>query len=522
MSSSVAATSHTQQPHAVQERAVLFRWTLPLLGVFSLLASCVISSSRRQLSGDEVFTHLEIGDPSLLHLFRAVPHLGGGGMPLFYLTAWNWEHLCGASDLSLRFYSSVAVCAAFLLLLTILRRRCGDRAAFLGVAFGLFSSLMVVEQNAEARAYGLYLLLFVVAIRQWLRIAETQRPAARDLALLFLTQAGLVLGHVLGLIYAGLLLLALIAVDAGQRRFRPRVYLCCMAGWLALVPWVPAILASMAVGRPHGWIPMPGFGSFIAGLSCWLFTGLYWPALRNLPLGLGAAWLCGFTCVAGLVAAAVAALRIGPSSRRPMLLLGLTLVLAPIFFFLLSKVAQPVFLPRYMIPSAAGVAILCACWAQESTIGKGSGGGNLGMVLVALPMVTAALLRPDLLNVARVDQIAAGRPVVCDYNRDFNVLWRYTTHPTRVQYVLDWPAALRGPRASVTDFHLMQNYRRAGYLAGNVRDVSEVLHRPSFLLLDNSETNWFHLEIENDPRFSWKTLDQLDDQRRIVEVDRNP
>ncbi len=40
---------------------------------------------------------------------------------------------------------------------------------------------------------------------------------------------------------------------------RWKLYLFYAAGWLALLVWLPAIRASMAAGKPHGWIAMPTF-----------------------------------------------------------------------------------------------------------------------------------------------------------------------------------------------------------------------------------------------------------------------
>ena len=244
-----------------------FCWIFPFLGVASLLGSCILWSLRKPMWGDEVFTVTELRDPSLMHLLHAVPRLGGGGMPLFYLTAWPWAHIFGFSDVSLRLYSSAGVCGAFLVLFAALRRRFDAPGAFLGVAFGLCASLIVLDQNSEARGYGLYLLLCALVIEQALRIAETVCPSASALTLLALTQAGLVLGHILGLVYAGFILLALVAADLYRRRLRARVYLACTAGWLALVPWIPAIRASAAVGQPHGWIAMPTLPDLGASLS---------------------------------------------------------------------------------------------------------------------------------------------------------------------------------------------------------------------------------------------------------------
>jgi len=480
------APQHSAAQHSTAHDGPLFRWIFPLLGVASLLASCILWSLRKQMWGDEVVTVTELRDPSLAHLLHAVPRLGGGGMPLFYLTGWPWAHVFGLSDLSLRLYSSVGVCGAFLILLAILRRYFSAPAAFFGVAFGLFASLIVLDQNSEARGYGLYLLLCAIAIAQALKVAETPRPSAPALALLALSQAGLVLGHILGLVYAGLILLALVASDAWQRRFRAKVYLCCMAGWLALIPWIPAIQASAAVGKPHGWIAMPALSDLAVSLSFCLFTGLYWQ-LSHVPTAvILAGWLCGVACVVGLVLSAFGGLKTAPSSKRPVYLLGFALILAPAAFFIISHIAAPIFLPRYLIPSALGIAMLAAAWAEHGQAGKG------------LAVTT-----------------------LCDSLKDFLVMTRYSSRPDLPEYPMNEAAANTVPGAD-TDFRLMKNYRREGYFAASLPDDSRILSRKSFLLLDNGDAPWFRVAIESNPRFTWKILAQIDDTRRLIEVEQNP
>ncbi|HTX41622.1 MAG TPA: glycosyltransferase family 39 protein [Acidobacteriaceae bacterium] len=518
----VAAAETRDAALARPQRAAFRRWILPSLAVVSVLAACIIRSLATLEVGDEIYTHVELSDPSLVHLFRTVPHLGGAGMPLFYLTFWSWSRLFGLSDLSLRLCASIAICGAFLLLFAMLRRRFGDRAAFIGAAFGFFAPITVIDAGVETRTYGLYLLLAVLAVRQWLTVADTPRPRARDLALLALTQAGLVLGHVLGLIYASILLAALIALDAFRHRFRPLVYLSFMAGWLALIPWIPAILTSAAAGKPRGWIPMPGIGSFAMGLSCWNFLQFYWPAFHNHLSLLGLAWIVATALIFALVFGAIRRLRTAPAPDVTIIAAGLALVLAPEVFFVVSRAAQPIFLPRYMIPTAMGVAILCACWAQRSRLAQIGNGRTLGPALVLLPLAAAMVPRPAPVDAAALDRIAAGRPLVCDYSRDFLVVWRYSAHPRSIEYPLDWQAALRGPQNAPTDFHLMENYRREGYFPGSLPTMQELLRRKSFLLLDSTNTNWFQLEIASNPRFSWSVLRQIDPEHRVIEVTQLP
>ena len=207
--------------------------------------------------------------------------------------------------------------------------------------------------------------------------------------------------------------------------------------------------------------------------------------------------------------------------QRPVYLLGFALILGPLAFFVVSRLAAPIFLPRYLIPSALGISILASAWAAPSKAGKGTAVTLLSFALLLLPIATALLARPTGLNVARVDQIAAGRAVVCDSLKDFMVMTRYSAHPNQAEYPLDEAAASTVPGVD-TDVRLLENYRREGYLTENLPDPSLIPSQKSFLVLDNSGAPWFPVVIEHNPRFTWKTLAQIDSSRRLIEVDQKP
>ena len=135
-----------------------------------------------------------------------------------------------------------------------IRRFYGMWATGFGVLTMWGTSGLLLDQNVEARFYGIYMLAVALAVNIYARLITEPVPRPSLLLATFACQAGLVLSHVLGLIYGGLILLALMAFDAGKRRLRLKVYLCYAAGWLALLVWIPAIRASIAVGKPHGWI----------------------------------------------------------------------------------------------------------------------------------------------------------------------------------------------------------------------------------------------------------------------------
>ena len=144
-------------------------------------------------------------------------------MPLFYTTAWLWAKAFGSSALSLRLYSCLAFCGAFVVLWKTVRMAYGIRATAIGLLMVWGTSALILDLNAEARFYGLYTLMAAISILFYVRLAEQENPGPVLLAGAMLSQAGLVLSHTLGIIYGGLILLALVLFDASKRRFRTKV-----------------------------------------------------------------------------------------------------------------------------------------------------------------------------------------------------------------------------------------------------------------------------------------------------------
>ena len=138
--------------------------------VLSLLTSCILWSPHKQAWMDEIFTWKEVSDPSLWHLYYAIQHGADGGQPLFYTTAWLWARAFGIGVLALRLYSSVAMCGALLVTWRTVRRFYGMWATAFGVLFFWGTSGVLLDQNVEARFYGLYMLasrLRLTSIRVW-------------------------------------------------------------------------------------------------------------------------------------------------------------------------------------------------------------------------------------------------------------------------------------------------------------------------------------------------------------------
>jgi hypothetical protein len=507
--------------------------------VLSLVIACVVCSLHKQAWTDEVFTWRELSDPSLWHLYYAVQHGADGGMPLFYTTAWLWAKAFGTAVLTLRIYSCVAMCAALVVTWRTLRRFYGTWATAFGVLTFWGTSGLVLDENAEARFYGLFLLTVALALNNYSRLIVEPAPKLRLLILSLVSQSALVLSHVLGIIYGALILLGLILSDAARGRFRPRIYLFHAAGWLGLLVWLPSIRASMAVGKPHGWIGKPELEYLF---PAYLFAPFeQWFLLLERHSG-GARWkmvhhavefpmliVLAVILLLGIRRLFPAEQRTSPDARSALLMAGYLLLSAPLILFVLSYLITPLFLARYMLPSGIGLAIVLADFADargsDSPASSRLVWASVASFLAILPMLSSLVMPPlssswQFLDVQRLDHtVPANLAVVTDWADDFAKLMRYPHSPhAHYYFLLDWPAALAGPKPAVTSYHLLSFNRDVGYYSGSIEDSNAFLcSNTDFLVLDThligqdaDGPTWFDQRVREAPEFAWRILDSFD------------
>ena len=507
--------------------------------VLSLVIACVVFSLHKQAWTDEVFTWRDLSDPSLWHLYYAVQHGADGGMPLFYTTAWLWARAFGTAVLTLRMYSCVAMCAALVVTWRTLRRFYGTWATAFGILTFWGTSGLVLDENAEARFYGLFLLTVALTLNISTRLMVQPAPKLRLLVLSLVSQSALVLSHVLGILYGGLILLGLILSDAAQRRFRPRIYLFHAAGWLALLVWLPSIRASMAVGKPHGWIGKPELAYLF---PAYLFAPFeQWFLLLERHSG-GARWRMVHHVAefAMLIALAVILLlglrkllaaeqRTSLDPRNALRLAGYLLLSAPLILFVVSYLVTPIFLARYMVPSGIGLAIVLADFADARGSDNPAASRlvwvGVATFLAILPMLSSLVMPPlrsskQFLDVQRLDHtVPENIAVVTDWADDFAKLMLYPRSPhSNYYFLLDWPAALAGPKPDVTSYHLLSSNRDVGYYARSIQDSDAFLcSHTDFLVLDThligqdaDGPTWFDQRVREAPEFTWRKLDSFD------------
>ncbi len=546
-------TFNTKLKETAPQKAAVGEIVLLCCAVSSLLLSCILWSPYKQVWMDEIFTWKEVSDPSLWHLYSAIQHGADGGQSLFYVTVWPWARVFGASALALRLYSSIAVCGALLVTWTTLRRFYGVWATAFGVLVFWGTSGDLLDQNVEGRFYGLYLFAVAVSVHLFVRLAARAGTSRTLLVLVFLSQAALVSTHIFGIIYSGLILLALVLTDAAKGQFRLKLYLAYAAGWLVLLPWMPATRAIMATGKPHGWIAMPTITdlrtvylfadslpwlrffmnrSSQAGFQIVSRTAefvIYFPLVLVLVFGIRRIWKSGWREIAG--------------REGTPLLLAYLLLSAPLVLFALSHAVTPVLAPRYVLPSGIGLAIVLAASAQALGADRVNSPLPARLTwtatvafLMMMPVLTVLAVKPidqslAYLDVGRLEQLVpVDVPVVAGWQEDFAKFMRLAHNPGHFFFLLDWPTALQGPRTFVVDYHLMQTYRANGYYSNNIQENRAFLcSHPDFVVLDApnaftldgginpssdlNKPNWFDNNVRRKPEFEWTIIGSFDGPR---------
>jgi mannosyltransferase len=321
---------------------------------------------RRSLWYDELFT-AHIGTAGPVALVRSV--LTGEGTASYlrevppsynapyYVVVQAWLGLTRlpADEVGLRLLSLCAAVAGVAVLTAAVSRLAGRTA---GVLAGLLAatSPMVVEYSAEARMYGLALLATATAVLGLARWLDDGR-----LGLWAVGATAASLAHWFAVpVVAGLALAALVL-----RRRRALPLLVVSAA--AVLPTL--VLAALVRVNGEG---NSGFG--------WIR-----PTGGELPLFALRAWTGGGGV---LLAAVLAAVVVGlVRGHRTAAVVAACWVGLPLAALTAVELVRPVFVPRYLLPTLLGVAVLAAVGLARLPRWALVGGTGL---LVALQLVAVA------------------------------------------------------------------------------------------------------------------------------------
>jgi hypothetical protein len=462
-------------------------------GVCLTIAISLRLGLGRLLWEDEVLGWSMLRDRSWRHMFYSWLHGADGGGALFYITGRLWFLLFGDSNLSFRSYSATCFSIAFVIVWLLARRFYSLPAVAFGVLVGWFLSPTLVPHMAEGRFYGLFVAATAAAALLVLRSFERPHSTARTYVATFLIFSALVTSHILGICYTGILLVGWFVADALQGRRRIRLYLAGVASAVWLIPSLPAIQASAAVGKPHFWTTQPTLFNFLLGYVGGSLRAAIIGSVLVGPLLLLMLWRGKRELVSA-----------GVRERMPILVVMAALFLIPLLFYAEGFVAAPLFNVRYMQPIALATVVFFAevVTQIDSLFLRGFllrrvilgvvCAATLAMVLqydlVYLPRYAAP--QPDY-AAALTSALPSHVPIVCEDAFTFTELMRdESTSRVRYYYLLDWDNAVNNNehRLEVTQFHLMENWRRVGYYSDHIAYREEFLSRhPYFLVMHTTQ-----------------------------------
>ncbi len=482
----------------------LTRWDLigMLAGFLLVLAITVVNSRGRVFWEDEMLGWLLLRDPSWTHMIRAWNLGADGGGFSFYLLGRAWFRLFGDSALAFRLFSSTCFGLAFAVLWAALRRVYPLAIVAFAAFNTYFCSPPLTLHFLEGRFYGLLVLSTALALWLALRLDAVPEgrpaPTPRWLYLAaFLVHGLLTTSHVLGVVFSAVLLLATLILDRLRRRWRPGLYLVVAASWLLLIPERVSLIAAGRVGKPHFWTKAPGPKDVLGAYTGFSHEVLLVLLALGCLLGL-ALWRSG----AGLRTALREAVR----QRTAAYAVTLCLLLVPVAFLAEGLVGTWLFNDRYLLPLALAVAFVTAelleLLREHATLhaalrnrpalrrAAGAAAGVLFAVFLLLwDFHHVARLTPEPVDFTGTltAHLPHGIPVVVEDAFTFTELMAHEANAgVDYKFLLDWPWAVNpaAPRLEVTQFHLMQNWKLAGYFPQHIEDASVFLsENPRFLVI---------------------------------------
>ena len=476
----------------VPGRLSVWDWLGMVAGFVLTLTITVVNSRHRIFWEDEMLGWLLLRDPSWHHMVRAWNLGADGGGFSFYVLGRGWFAVFGDSRLAFRLFSSTCFGLAFVALWAALRRVYPTWIVAFAAFNTMFFSPPLTMHFLEGRFYGLLVMSTALAMWLALRLDEEFETTPRHLYVAaFLIHGLLTTSHLLGVVFSFFVLLATVILDRLRGRLRVGLYLTVAVSWLLLIPEKTSIVAAGRVGKPHFWTRAPRLSEIVGGYSGFS---------HEILLVLGVL----FVAAVVLLRRSSAGLGEGYRRRCAAYVVGGCLLLAPLAFLAEGMVGTWLFNERYLQPVTLGLAFVTAellmvvstHWVFGSAEGRSMvAARGVGAVVFAAFLLFwvfhhVAMNTPEVPEFTDVltARLPQDIPVVVDDAFTFtDLIGRQSDSGVEYRFLLDWPWAVSegSPRLEVTQYHLMENWKLAGYYAENVVEKEAFLREHGrFLIVD--------------------------------------
>jgi len=462
----------------------------PILGCICLLIVCVITSGQKLLWMDEILSYYPASISSFSKMIVFINDKVQCGHPFYFISLWLWAKAFSASEVSLRLFSSLGFCCALLVTWSMLRKIYDSWSATLSTLTVFLGASLILDQNSEARMYGLLLFLCALLSQQTIDLPIDPSFNKRKAIMQVLLNGLLPLTHPFGFVYSFMHIVAAVLIDLRRGVFRSWYYLSAFAGWFLYIPFIPAFLKQSELSKPHFWIWKPSLQDLTSlyvgdvhfnSIVFFLFAIIIFLFLkkRNSPR---------------------------PGNDEAILILGAFYALIPLGVWMESQKFMSLFMPRYLIGVELGWAIfLSAIFArilperEDLTLFRKIILSLAAVVIMILPINHAFELHRPPMPDAQLTNLYPTLPIVMDAPHIYLPLVYYSLDAKRYYFVLDWEVALYPDNAlfATQDFQAMQALKH--HIPGlNIVATSEFLNKySSFIVLAGRK--WFKYRIKNNP-----------------------
>lgn len=511
----------------IREKKVSIRnkweYLVPLLATASLLISCTIVSSKKFFWNDELLSFYLLSDPSFTHMMVAWGDKFNQAPPLYFMLGWLWAKVFNATELSLRLFSSLAICLAFTLVWITLRRTYNFWAASIGTLSVFCLSELILYHNAELRMYGLFSAVCAFGLLQFDVINRRQKCSSKVLATNTLIHATIVLTHLYGVLYSGAILCAFVIRDRYFKVFRANVYLSVIIGWLFLIPFIGSILNQ--ADNSAKWF------STVSGselLNYFIFSTRF----PFLILGL-------------LLVSVVLYINQSPDRQKfetsndnsyliseiSLLILAGTFMAVPILAWIITITIKPMLNSRYILPTITISWSIILAYLSSRILPNFSlsqinserlRAKNLlknKQSLIFLILTVSLLIHPIYyakkvgyysqkpgINDDRYGYIEL--PIAMEAGHDFLTRFHYSPNRNRYFHILDWETALNNTSSSFAtgDYKHLEALKRNYPFLNSIQSKEFIDKYDRFLVLNEEEQKWFETRIKNNPKYKVKLL----------------
>jgi uncharacterized membrane protein len=389
---------------------------------------------------DEVLTFQIIHENSLFDIIRKLYSGADTNLPFYFVILKAFAYLFGESDFALKSFSLLCTTVSFLFIYFIVRQFISERYK----VFPLFLFLLVVPITStylfvEVRTYAFWFMLETIFLYLYLRYNNKRRNVF--LLLLFVLSLALIYTH-----YFSFYFLAVFGiVELVRPKKDIRFLLMLILSFVSFIPWLPALIRQMNIGKMHVWHEQPTLNA--------IFIQYY--------------ILIGKVGIILLIAALIRLIiGIKKDENKTLFLFALLLTILPLVNIVLAKFSLTVHTPRYFVTSLLGIILLFTLIIEQMKFTK-----TLYFIAILLSLWGGYRLYFYYIYVENkindlkehLEYNLQKTKIVCESSKDFYPLWYYSLKKDKqINFVflldsLTYTSEIAN-KGQIFDYFLIKNY----------------------------------------------------------------